>query len=237
MKKIFFVLLSLGFYAATAQTADEIIQKYTAAMGGLDAFNKIKTAIFTASFEAQGNELPMTIRTINGRATRTDLDVMGKTVIRCYKDGKAWTQNPMAGINSPKEVTGNELNDFKVQSMLASPLMAYKEREHKVELVGQEDVEGIKTFKIKLTSKDDNRVTNYYISTTDYTLIKSDTERDIQGQKTTVETSYSDLKEFNGAKIFMTRSQKINGQVFQTTRYTKLELDTTIDEKIFDMPK
>jgi hypothetical protein len=237
MKNIFFILLSFGFYAAAAQTADEIIQKYTAAMGGLDAFNKIKTAIFTASFDAQGNEMPMTIRTINGRATRTDMDAMGKTVIRCYKEGKAWTQNPFAGINSPQEVSGNELNDFKAQSMLASPLMVYKAKEHKVELVGQVDVEGIKTFKIKLTSKDDNRVTNYYISTTDYTLIKSDTEREIQGKKLTVETWYSDLKEFNGAKFFMTRSQKIDGQVFQTTRFTNIELDAAIDEKIFDMPK
>ena len=106
-----------------------------------------------------------------------------------------------------------------------------------MELQGQQDVEGIKTWKIKLTDKDDGRVTYYYVSASDYTLIKTETEREIQGQKANFETSFSDLKDFNGIKFFMKRTQKMNGEVFQTTTISNIELNATVDEKIFDMPK
>jgi hypothetical protein len=237
MKKLFLALVSFSFLSAGAQTVDEVIQKYAANLGGLDAFNKIKTAKITATFSSQGMDLPMTIQIIIGKAARTDVEAMGSAVIRVYNNGKGWTQNPFAGITTPKEVTGAELIDFKSQTQLASALMDYKARGHQVELQGQVDVEGKKAFKIKLTAKDDGRVTYYYINSTDYLMLKSETDREMQGQTVTVEMLYSDLKEFNGAKFFMTKTQKIEGQVFQTTTFTNIELNVPVDEKIFDMPK
>ena len=237
MKKLLVIILSFVFISANAQTVDEVIQKYSAKLGGLDAFNKIKTAKITATYTTQGMDLPMTIQIVNGKAARTDVEAMGSQVIRAYKDGKAWMQNPFAGATMPKEVTGDELPDFKAQSMMASPLMDYKARGHKVELAGQTDVEGVKTFKIKLVSKDDNRTTYYYIGAADYTLIKSEQDRDIQGQTKTIETWYSDSKDFGGLKFFMVRTQKIDGEAFQSTTFSNVELNVAIDEKIFDMPK
>jgi len=237
MKKLLFALFALIVVSANAQTVDEIVQKYAATLGGTDAFSKLKTVKITGTYSTQGNDLPMTIQIVNGHAARTDVDVMGSSVIRAYKDGKAWTQNPFAGISTPTEVTGAEISDYKAQSMLGSPLMDYKALGHKVELVGQEDVEGIKTFKIKLTSKDDGKVTNYYVSTKDYTLVKSEADREMQGQTVKVETFYSGLKDFNGTKFFMTRISKMNGSEFQTITFSNVELNPTIDEKIFDMPK
>jgi hypothetical protein len=59
----------------------------------------------------------------------------------------------------------------------------------------------------------------------------------MQGQTVTLETWYSDAKVINGLKFFMTRAQKMNGEEFRTTKFDNIELDVTIDEKIFDMPK
>ena len=237
MKKLFPALLSFAFLSAGAQTVEEVLQKYAASAGGLEAYNKIKTAKFTGNVTAQGNNFPITLQVVNGKASRSDVDVMGSQIINVYNNGKGWKQNPFGGAATPTEVTGAELNDLKPQSMLASALMDYKARGHQVELQGQEDVEGIKTFKIKLTGKDDNKVTIYNINSPDYALLKSSTEGDMQGQKVTIVTWYSDIKVINGLKFFMTRIQKINGEEFRTTKYDSIELDVTIDEKIFDMSK
>ena len=43
MKKIIFAILSFAFVSPNAQTADKLIQKYAKAIGGLSAFNAIKT--------------------------------------------------------------------------------------------------------------------------------------------------------------------------------------------------
>jgi len=126
------------------------------------------------------------------------------------------------------------LIDFKSQSMIASQLMDYKARGHKVELQGQEDVEAIKTYKIKLTNKDDNKVTTYFISVADNTIIKSVSTRQIQGQEIEIETFYSDIKDFNGLKFPMLRTQKMQGQVFQEIKIANIEFNVPVDEKIFN---
>jgi len=234
MKKILCAILSFAFVSANAQTADDIIQKYSKAMGGLAAFNAIKTMKTTGTFTTQGVDLALTSQIINGKAIRNDVQAMGQTVINSYKDGKGWKINPFAGITTVTDMTPEELIDFKSQSMIASQLMDYKLRGHKVELQGQEDVEGIKTYKIRLTNKDDNKVTTYFISVTDNTIIKSVSTRQLQGQDIEIETFYSDIKDFNGLKFPMLRIQKMQGQVFQQIKIATIEFNVPIDEKIFD---
>jgi hypothetical protein len=236
MKRVFLALVVFSFFSASAQTVDEVIQKYTANIGGIDGFSKIKTLKITGTYTTQGYDLPLTISIVNGKAFRADVDAMGTSIVRAYKDGKGWTINPMAGATTATDVTGAELSALKSQCMMVSGLMDYKARGHQVELQGQVDVEGVKTYKVKFTNKEDGKITYYYISSSDYTMVKSESETDIQGRTVNVEVFYSDLKEFGGLKFFMTRSQKMDGQVFQTTTYSNIEINPTIDEKIFDKP-
>jgi len=234
MKKILFAIVSFAFISAHAQTADEVIQKYTTAMGGLKAINAIKTAKMKGIFTIQGSELPITTQIINGKAFRSDIELMGQTITSCYKDGKGWKINPFAGFTTATDVTGVELMDFKSQSILANQLMDYKARGHKVELLGQEDVDGVKTYKIKLTNKDDGKATTYYINTADNMLIKNTTSREMQGQEVQIENYFSDIKDLNGLKFSMTRTQKVNGEVTQMIKMASVEWNVPIDEKIFD---
>ena len=67
-------------------------------------------------------------------------------------------------------------------------------------------------------------------------MVKAESEVEVQGKTANVEVFFSDLKEFGGVKFFMTRSQKMDGQVFQTTTYSNIDINPTIDEKIFDKP-
>jgi hypothetical protein len=234
MKKILFAILSFAFVSANAQTADDVIQKYSKAMGELAAFNAIKTMKTTGTITTQGVDLALTSQIINGKAVRSDVQAMGQSVINSYKDGKGWKINPFAGVTTITDMTPEELIDFKSQSMIANQLMDYKARGHKVELQGQEDVEGVKTYKIKLTNKDDNKVTTYFISVTNNTIVKSVSTRQLQGQDIEIETFYSDIKDFNGLKFPMVRTQKMQGQVFQEIKIATIEFNVPIDEKIFD---
>ena len=234
MKKILFAILSFAFVSANAQTADDVIQKYSKAMGELAAFNAIKTMKSTGTITTQGVDLALTSQIINGKAVRSDVQAMGQSVINSYKDGKGWKINPFAGVTTITDMTPEELIDFKSQSMIANQLMDYKARGHKVELQGQEDVEGVKTYKIKLTNKDDNKVTTYFISVTNNTIVKSVSTRQLQGQDIEIETFYSDIKDFNGLKFPMLRIQKMQGQVFQEIKIATIEFNVPIDEKIFD---
>ena len=237
MRKILFASLCFIVTAVQAQTADEVIQKYSTAVGGLDAFNAVKTVKMTGNVSVQGMDLPLTIQIVNRKAMRSDVQVMGQMIINSYKDGKGWTVNPLAGANSATEVTGTALYDLQNQSMIASPLMDYKARGNQAELEGQEDVEGIKCYKIKLTRKEDGKASTYFINTSDYLPIKFVESKEMQGQEFDVESYFSDYKDFNGMKFSMTRTQKVEGQVLQEIKMTDIQFNVDIDDKIFDMPK
>ncbi len=234
MKKLLVALLSFAFISASAQTADEVIQKYSAAMGGLDAFTKISSAIMSGTVTAQGNDFPVTVQVINGKAMRTDVDIMGQSIVNVYNNGKGWKINPFAGVTVATDVTGTELTDFKAQASLSNHLMDYKNRGHKVEFAGQEKMGGVDVYKIKLTNKDDGKLITYYINSTDYMLVKSIMKRDIQGAEVEVETVYSDIKDINGVKFAMVRTQTANGNELQTIKLDKMELNVPIDEAIFN---
>lgn len=237
MKKLLVAIGCLAMVSAKAQqTADDIVQKYTANLGGLEVFNKITSLKMTGNLSTQGMDLPLTVQIINGKGVRSDVEAMGQTITSAYNNGTGWKINPLQGSSTATAVTGNELNDLKAQAMLASQLMDYKARGHKVELQGEETAEGIKTNKIKLTNKDDGKVTTYFIAVKDNVLVKSVSTKEVQGQQTDITTVYSDLKEFGGAKFFMTRSMQMNGEEFQAIMISKIEVNAPVDEKIFVMP-
>ena len=233
MKKVLFGLLAFAALSARAQTADDIIQKYANAMGGLDNINKVKTVKMIGTVSAQGMDLPLTIQIINGKAMRSDVEVMGQKVTNSYKDGKAWKINPFAGASTATDATDVELKDMKAQSSIASQLMDYKARGYKVDLQGQEDVNGAKAYKIKLTEPD-NKESTYYIDATTFMPVKIIGKRNIMGQDMDVETFLSDPKDFGGVKFNTGIVQKAGGQTFQEIHFDKIELNAPVDEKIFD---
>jgi hypothetical protein len=233
MKKIFVLLFAFVFIKANAQTVDEIVQKYATAMGGLENFKKIKTAKLTGTASAQGNEFPMTVQIINGRAMRVDIEAMGQTITNAYKDGKGWKINPYAGAETATDATPEELNEFKIQGSLVSQLMDYKDHNWKAELLGQEDVQGAKAYKIKLTT-DTDKPTTYFIDANSFMLVKTISTRNLMGQEMELEAYYSEVKDVNNVKFSMRRSVQAGGQTLQEVHFDKVELDVPIDEKIFD---
>jgi hypothetical protein len=234
MKKILFALFTLTTVAAQAQTAEEIVAKYAVAIGGLDAFNKVTSARMTGSVAAQGSDFPLTTQVLNGKGMRTDVDVMGQSITNVYFNGKGWELNPFGGIETPTEVTGAKLKSFKAQASLASNLLDYKNRGHKIELGGEETLSGVKTWKIILTDSEDGKKTTYNINQTDFLVAKSASKREVNGQEVDTETILSGYKDFGGLKFATSTVQMINGNTNLEISLSNVELNVKIDEKIFD---
>ncbi len=236
LSRIVCVSLLIGMmfcFQAGAQTVEEVVEKHNEAMGGLDAFNQIGTAKMTGTVNQQSMEMPIITQIINNKATRTDIEVMGYKISNVYYNGTGWKQNHFEGIETPTEITGAELIDAKAQTSLVNHLMDYQNRGHRVKLVGKENVEGVECYKINLINKDDGKETSYYISASDFMLIKSVTPRELQGRSVDVETFYSDFEKINGLIFAKPRVQTIMGQEFASIKLDKIELDVPIDEKIF----
>ncbi|MBK6936963.1 MAG: hypothetical protein IPH18_08840 [Chitinophagaceae bacterium] len=235
MKKLLTAFLILFAVSVQAQTpsVDEIISAHTKAIGGLEALNKLTSIKSTGSVAMQGMDFPLTSQTLFNKGVRIDVDVMGQSVIKAYADGKGWEINPFGGKQTATEMTGEDLIEMKDQINSIDKLIDYKNLGHKVEFFGEETFEGIKCWKLKFTHKDTKKETAYFISSTDFMLIKTSGKKTMMGQEVNEETLYSDIKEFNGLKFPMNVTVIINGNVFQVVSMSNVELNAQIDEKIF----
>src|SRR6476660_7356930 len=105
MKKLIYGFMAVatlaGAVTLSAQTADEIVGKYVAAIGGKDAISKVKSMTMETSVQVMGTDAPGTTTIVDGVGFRSETDFNGQKIIQCLTDKSGWMVNPMAGAADP----------------------------------------------------------------------------------------------------------------------------------------
>jgi len=214
-----------------AQTADEVIAKYEKAIGGKDKMKEVKSLSMVGKMNLQGGSMKadFSSRTINGKAYRMDINVMGMSISQAVKDTSGWFFNPQTRMveKMPAEV----FNMSKARVNTQSPLFSYKADGAKVEYVGIDDVNEEEAYKLKYTDKENN-ISYYYIGKDKNFLLKESHTVKFNGTEQPSETTFTDYRKLNNG-MYMPFS--ITTQ-FGTVLIDKIEINPEIDEKIFDMP-
>ncbi len=130
MKNLKISLLAIGMlfgcaFGAKAQTADEVIKKHIDATGGLDNWKKINTLKINGSANAQGAELPITLTTINGKASRMEFTFNGMTCYAIVTNKEGWTYFLIQGQQKPEAMTPEQVKEQQDQLDLQGPLIDY----------------------------------------------------------------------------------------------------------------
>lgn len=219
--------------AVSALTADEIVGKYVAAIGGKDAIGQVKSVYMESSVTMMGAENPSTTTIVNGVGYKNETNFNGTQIVQCYTDKGGWTINPMAGATTATPMPDDVYNAGKSQINIGGPLYNYAAKGGKVELVGK-DASG---YKIKLTTKD-NVESVFVIDATSYHLTSLASKGKMQGQDVDITTTFSDYRKTDlGYVVPYGIEVSFGGQFDLTIAVKKLELNKTIDPAVFDMPK
>ena len=176
---LFVLALTAVAGVASAQTADEVIEKHLAATGGRAALGKLTSrhATGTLSVSAQGAEIPGTVEIFAKKpnkvrvAMKLDLSAMGGSdmAIEQRFDGTAgYSLNSMQGDT---EITGNQLDNLR-NSSFPTPLLNYKDMGMKVELLPKQQVNGKDAIVLLMTPKAGSAVRTFLDPET-YLVIRS----------------------------------------------------------------
>lgn len=221
---------------STAQTVDDIITKYVNAIGGEDRINNIKTLRLSVNAE-YGIQIKGTVYQKMPNLIRIDVVFQGVNMTQKAYDGTtAWSKNPMAGGDKAQKSDAEETLEAS-EDVFPSPLYKYQEHKYKPTLEGQDVIEGVACYKIKVTSPS-GADSYYFIDSENYVpiMIRSFL-RSGEGKGKAIETYLSDYQEVEGVMLPFTSAQKIDGQDAGSFTITKAEVNAAdFDEKIFAFP-
>ncbi len=220
-----------------AQTADDIVAKNIKARGGLEKLKAVKTMRMTGHMTVgPGTEAPMVIEMKRPDKVRLDITVQGMTLTQAY-DGKAgWQVNPFGGSKNAEPMSAEELKEAAEQADMDGPLVDWKAKGHKVELVGKEKVEGTDVYKLKVTLKDGN-VHYLFLDVDSYLDIKGEAKRSVRGTEVETEQTIGDYKDVGGLLIPHSFEGGAKGKPEkQKITVEKIELDVPIEDARFSMP-
>jgi len=229
--------LSLGGYAA-AQTpsADELVAKNLAARGGEDKLKTLNSMKLTGSVSVQGMDMPLVVLTKRPNKMKQEMSMQGQKVVQAFDGQTVWGVNPMMGSTVPRAIEGPAADALKTQSIFDGPLVGYKERGDTLEVVGPADVEGTKTWKLKLTRKDGKAM--HIFLDADTGLDKQWTATmDQNGTTMEINTVMTEYQATDGILVARSMRSLVGGQQVAAVKFATVEFNLPIDDGEFAMPK
>ena len=242
MRKLPFIVTALVFAvsagAQTPLTADDIIARYIKTVGGADKIQSIKTLRRVGKYIGDGGfEAVVVQENTRPNKVREEFSIQGMTGINAYDGTGGWKIDPFGGKKDAEALSEEELRGIIEDSDFDEPLIDYKAKGNKVELVGMDQIEGTDVYKLKVTLKSgDTRY--YYMDTDSYVPIKYDTKRIIRGTPQETETTFGDYKQVGGWYLpFSMESRRKGSSGSQKITISKIEFNVPIDSTRYSRPK
>jgi zinc protease len=230
---------------AAAQTADDIIEKDLAALGGRTALSSLKSRSMKGTISAFGhighltgsvevlNQVPNKARTL----IQLDLSGLGLGTNKFVQDQRfdgtsGYVIDTMQGNH---DITGEQLDAMK-NAQFPSPLLNYKGMGTTVELAGKEKV-GDRDAYVLIGKPKAGPVIRYYIDAETYLPIRSVMKIMDPQLGTEVEQTQetSDFREVDGVKVPYRIKTTSSLQIVLVT-ITQVELNKPIDQSLFSKP-
>ena len=232
----------LAAQAASAQTAEEVIEKSITAMGGRAALEKIKTRVTTGTLTigTPAGDIAGTVEMYgaapNKQRTVIKADLSqfgaGQLVIDQRFDGT--TGYAMDTMQGNREITGSQLDNMKAQGF-PHPFLSYKANGASVKLGPNEQVLGKDMFVLTFEPASGPPIKQYIDAATFLPARTIITAEVPQMGKIEQMVDPSDYREQDGVKVAH-KMTLTNAMQSITMTFTKVENNVAIDEKMFVKP-
>ena len=227
----------------SAQTADEVVEKYLAAIGGRAALGKLKSRsmVGTVTLSTPVGNVSGPVEVLNQAPSKTrsvmKLDLsgvgLGQVVVDQRFDGEAGYV--LDTLQGNRAITGDVLENMK-NSSFPNALLNYKETGSTVELGGKEKA-GERDAYVLIGKPKSGPAIRLYIDAESYLPIKTVVKINVPqlGREVEQTSEFSDYREVDGVKIAFQVKSSSPLQTY-VINFTKAEHNTDIDQSLFSKP-
>jgi hypothetical protein len=183
---------------AAEPTVDEIVAKHLVARGGLKKIRSVQSIRQKGRVSAgAGREALVTREIVRPARTRFEFTFQGVTSVY-YSDGdRGWVASPFDGKSEPSPLSDEAVAEAAEQADIDGPLVDWKAKGHRVELVGRVAMDGRDTYELKLTLAS-GAVRHEFLDVRSMYLIQSVATRRFRGRPVRITTTFGDFKRTNG---------------------------------------
>jgi hypothetical protein len=222
--------------AAHAQSVDEIIAKNVQAHGGLDKMKAVQSIRITGKFNAGSFRAGFMQENKRPDKVREEQIIQGLAAVQAYDGKTGWQVNPFSGRRDAELISQDDLKGLTLDADIDGPLVDYKEKGHKAELVGHDSVEGTDCYKIKLSLKNGD-VRYYFLDTDSFLELKIETQSSIRGTIQYAETYFGDYEQVQGLFYSFAYESGAKGDTNRVKfAVDKVEINVPLEDSIFAMP-
>ena len=243
MKRAFLsYALLLSFLTILAQdrteqlSADDIVDAYLEAIGGVENWQSLTSTRMEVSMSQMGVNMPGVMIQAPPNKQRIEINAMGKEIIQAYDGETAWTINPFAGSTEAQLMPPESAEQFSRQSY-ENDFINYAEKGHSIAYLGQQDVNGVKCYELKMTDSDGVESFNYFDSATMLLIMQKTYIPDGEYAGEAVETYFSNYQENDGLWVPTLTESKSRGTTQLSITINKVEYNLELDESVFAFPK
>jgi outer membrane lipoprotein-sorting protein len=237
MKKLTLTLAALFLIignSVLSQSLDDVLNDYFSAIGQ-DNLLKVNTQKLIGKMVQGGIEIPFTQMAKRPDKVHVEGTFQDLTFIQNYNGKEGWNVNPFTGVTEPQPMSDDELKGMRYQADMDGMLWNWKDKGYTVTLEGNEDMEGTPCFVIKLETNEGDTFT-YYIDSDSYILLRSNTKMKVMGNESETDSYYSNYIMVEGIAVPGKIETKMNGQLMGTIVIEKVELNTDLDDTLFEKP-
>ncbi len=227
---------------SSAQTADEVIEKSIAAMGGRAAMEKIKSRVMsgTITLRTPVGEIPGTIEVTNVAPNKTrtlikaDLTSLGAGPMQIDQRFDGTDGYVLDSLQGDRPISGDQLANLRANTF-PHPFLTYKSMGTSARLSGKEKVGDRDAFVIVFEPASGPAV-RQFIDAENYMPLKGVIKLTVPQLGEIEQTSVaSDFRDIDGVKVPHKLEVSSNVQAF-TVVVTRVAQNVPVDEKMFTKP-
>ena len=228
---------------ALAQTAEEILDRSLAALGGRAAHAKItsRSTVGSITISTPAGEIVGSIELWNvapnksRSVIRADLTALGAGQLVIDQRFNGETGYALDSLQGDREITGNQLDNLR-NGAFPHPYMTYKELGVKVSLDGKESVDG-KEAHVVLFTPARGSASRQFIDAKTYLPLKVMTTINVPQIGGDMEQTimFSDYRDVDGINVPYTIASTSTIQNFSVS-VAKIEHNVKVDEALFSKP-
>ena len=238
---IIFLLTTLAVVSKAESSLEQVLDKHRTTLGSMDAWHEIKTLTLKLEIREPTFEAEAVYRISRSGKMRIDIFSNGRQVFTEAYDGETgWQWQP--GEAQAKIITGEKAAALRHGIEMPGHLYTLLDMQangHKMEYVGDETRQGVKTHLLLLTLKDGHEK-YYVIDAGSGVMLASRDQRafhpDIDEKHVVVESRPADFRELNGViRPFQIENHDLsNMKWLGTTIITGVKINREIEDAYFD---